>query len=52
MMDILGQISRRMRARKTERQLHALPDRMLKDIGLSRSEISYVARERTLLDRH
>jgi uncharacterized protein YjiS (DUF1127 family) len=40
-----GAIIRRRRVRRTQRALEELSDRTLHDIGLSRSEISSVARE-------
>ena len=38
---------------RAEAQLHEMPDRMLQDIGISRSEIAHVVRlGRAHLDRH
>jgi uncharacterized protein YjiS (DUF1127 family) len=51
MIEVLNRISSRIKARSTERQLHALPDYILKDIGLTRSEIAYVARGSKPLDQ-
>lgn len=42
---ILSGIRRWLRARETVRQLHALSDRELSDIGISRSDIAQVARQ-------
>ena len=40
---VLGPIAARMRARRVENALYELDDRMLRDIGLTRSEIAYLA---------
>lgn len=42
---ILSSLRRWMRSRETARQLSALTDRELSDIGLSRSDIAKVARQ-------
>jgi uncharacterized protein YjiS (DUF1127 family) len=43
-MRLLMKMSRRIKARQTEMHLHALPDHILKDIGLTRGGIIYAAR--------
>jgi uncharacterized protein YjiS (DUF1127 family) len=40
---MLTTVERGWRARQNRRHLEALPDFMLKDIGISRSDIDYVA---------
>ncbi|TPJ61925.1 DUF1127 domain-containing protein [Mesorhizobium sp. B2-2-3] len=42
-MAILAWLARGQRLRHERRHLEAMPDFMLKDIGISRSEIDYVA---------
>jgi uncharacterized protein YjiS (DUF1127 family) len=44
---ILSSLRRWLRARETARQLHALSDRELSDIGLARHDIARVARQRS-----
>lgn len=51
MIDILNLIVRHAMARKAENQLRTLPDYILKDIGITRGEISYAVRERKQFDR-
>ncbi|MBZ9811963.1 DUF1127 domain-containing protein [Mesorhizobium sp. BR1-1-9] len=43
LMAILAWLARGRRLRHERRHLEAMPDFMLKDIGISRSEIDYVA---------
>ncbi|MFD1983917.1 DUF1127 domain-containing protein [Mesorhizobium newzealandense] len=40
---LLARLARRWRHRCDRRHLEAMPDFMLKDIGISRSDIDYVA---------
>ena len=40
---LLARLLRRWRQRRDRRHLETMPDFMLKDIGISRSEIDYVA---------
>jgi uncharacterized protein YjiS (DUF1127 family) len=43
---VLSSLRRWLRARETARQLHALSDRGLSDIGIARHDIAQVARQR------
>ncbi len=42
---VLSDLRRWLRARETARQLHALSDRELSDIGIARRDIAQVARQ-------
>ncbi|KQU83397.1 hypothetical protein ASD99_17175 [Mesorhizobium sp. Root695] len=42
-LTLLARLLRRWRHRRDRRHLETMPDFMLKDIGISRSEIDYVA---------
>jgi len=43
MIDFVRTVSRSLRTRRTNRELSGLPDHILKDIGVSRSEIPHIA---------
>ena len=42
---VLSSLRQRVRARETARQLSALSDRELSDIGITRHDIAHVARQ-------
>ncbi|RFC65860.1 DUF1127 domain-containing protein [Mesorhizobium denitrificans] len=46
MFHTISRVARSIRLRRAENDLRQLPDHMLKDIGISRSEISFAVRER------